>query len=250
MSSSSPRVLLLGATGYVGGTVLDFLLQSSNASLKNPISVLLRGEDRAAKLSERYGDRIKAIVFEGQDDTDRIIAIASQHDLVINSGNGYPSTGGESLLRGLEAGFKARGGKGPEPWMISLSGTTNITDRPLLGRSDPKRVFDDANPLDAYEYEKAEDAREPYFPRTAELNIIHAGEKTGVKTVVIEAPLLFGEGRGLFSTRPVAVPSKSIRFCIVSDLIASERKLTFLPPKSGHENRAREGLWCPARRRI
>lgn len=214
LESSTPRILLLGATGYVGGTVLDFLLQSPNPSLKGPISVLVRGEDRAAKLNERYGDRINTIVYQGLEETDNVIAIASQHDIVINSGVGYHETGGESLLRGLEAGFADRGGKGKEPWMIHLSGITNITDRPLSGRSFPERQFDDADPLAVYKYMTEENAREPYFPRTAELKVIHAGEKTGVKTVVVQAPLIFGEGRGLFATRPVGVPSKfSKNFC-------------------------------------
>lgn len=214
--TSTHRILLVGATGFIGGTVLHFLLQSPSPYLsKCPITVLVRGEDRAARLNEVYGDRIKTIVFAGLDDTDHIAAVASQHDIVINSGTGTHGAGAEAMVRGLEAGAASRE-SGRKAWMIHVSGVTNITDYPLSGDSHPDRWFDDADPLAIYEFEKEQEARKPYFPRTAELGVIDAADETSVNAVVVQAPALIGEGRGLFAIKGTVIPCKSdTQFCIL-----------------------------------
>lgn len=72
MTSITQRLLLTGATGFIGGTVLNTFIKSSASSLRgSPISYLLRGKDRAAKLSAVYGDRVDQISYEGLDDLEK-----------------------------------------------------------------------------------------------------------------------------------------------------------------------------------
>lgn len=201
---STPRILLLGATGYVGGTVLHHLLESTHPLLsKHTISVLIRGPDRIAKLQQVYGDRVAPILFNGLDDIDLIARVASQHDIVINAGTGFHPPSAEAIVRALSQ--RQRDNPGSEtrkPWVIHTSGCSNISDNPLAGDAHPDRWFDDADPAAIYEHERAADAREPYLQRTAELAVLGAGEETGVGALVLQIPAIFGQGGGLFDDSP------------------------------------------------
>ncbi|KFY96737.1 hypothetical protein V498_02509 [Pseudogymnoascus sp. VKM F-4517 (FW-2822)] len=67
MARQAPKkILLTGATGYIGCSVLTALLNSIVPALKEaPITLLLRGEDRADVFTTKYGDRVKPIIYEG-----------------------------------------------------------------------------------------------------------------------------------------------------------------------------------------
>lgn len=217
MPSTTPRILLLGASGYIGGTVLHYLLQSPNPALRNaPISVLIRGEARAQKLKEAYGDRVQPIVFAGLDDTKHVAAVASEHDIVVGAGLGYHTPGSTALVQGLAARLTEQQQEQPSdgapparPWIIHLSGVTNISDSPPLGDDHPERRFDDADPLSIYEHMKREEAKMPYPQRTTELTVLDAAADAGVRAVAVQAPAIFGPGRGLFAAGPTVLPSKS-----------------------------------------
>lgn len=80
--------------------------------------------------------------------------------------------------------------------MIHTSGTSNVGDKPIT--TGAVREFDDsAN--DVYTYEKEQEALEPYAQRTTELGVIDTGRQSGVKTIVIMSPIIYGNGTGLFN---------------------------------------------------
>ncbi|ROV93651.1 hypothetical protein VMCG_08034 [Cytospora schulzeri] len=204
---STPRILLLGATGYVGGTVLHHLLESTHPILREQtISVLIRGPDRAAKLQQVYGDRVSPILFTGLEDLDVITRLASQHDIVINAGTGFHPPSAAAIVRALaKRHHDSPGSEAQRPWVIHTSGCSNICDNPLAGDAHSDRWFDDADPAAIYEHEKAADEREPYLQRTAELAVLEAGEETGVGALALQIPAIFGQGRGLFGDAPGVV---------------------------------------------
>lgn len=103
MATQAPKkILLTGATGYIGGSVLTALLNSTVPSLKEaPITLLLRGEDHADAFTTKYGDRVKPILYEGMDDLDRTIEVAAQHDIVINTTTGDHPGSSAALVKGL-----------------------------------------------------------------------------------------------------------------------------------------------------
>src|SRR5689334_13797973 len=130
--SDSPKILLTGATGFIGGTILTQLLTSSSPELEKPkITCLLRGNDRAAKLTEKYGDRVHPVIYQGLDDLSTTVDIASQHDIVINTTDGYHAASAQALVRGLAQRKKETG---RPVWMIHTSGTSNLSDRPITGK--------------------------------------------------------------------------------------------------------------------
>ncbi|KAI1131226.1 NAD dependent epimerase/dehydratase family protein-like protein [Nemania abortiva] len=210
-TTSPPRILLTGATGFIGGSVLTQLLDSASPTLRSaPITCLLRGADRAAKLKAAYGDRVNTVLYNDLDDLATTTAVAAQHDVVISTTLGYHLPSAQALLEGLAQ--RKRAHPGSEPWFIHTSGTSNVGARPVSGAwvdvadSPDGRAFDDAVD-DVYAYERARNAVEPYIQRTTELGVVDAGIELGVCTLVVMAPTIYGVGTGLFNKHSVQIPA-------------------------------------------
>jgi len=195
MTTQAPKkILLTGATGYIGGSVLTTLLNSTVPSLKEaPITLLLRGKDRADAFTTKYGDRVKPILYEGMDDLDRTIEVAAQHDIIINTTMGDHPGSSAALVKGLAQRKKSTDS---EPWIIHTSGTSNVGDRPITNPV-PIREWDDSKD-DVYSFEKELQAKEPYGQRTSELAVVDTGLELGIKTLVIMSPVIYGIGTGLY----------------------------------------------------
>lgn len=211
-SAPAPKILLLGATGYVGGTVLHHLTRSPALAGCLPISVLVRGAERADKLKSAYGNHVSTVPVTSLNDLDLITTLASEHDIVINAGTGYHPASAEALVYGLAKRKAASNGNNngegtAPPWIIHTSGNSNIADNPLAGDCYPEDFWlHDSDPERIYELEKEKEAREPYLQRTAELAVLDAGSRLGVGATVLQIPAIFGVGRGLFSTAEALVP--------------------------------------------
>ncbi|KAI0205141.1 NAD dependent epimerase/dehydratase family protein-like protein [Astrocystis sublimbata] len=209
-SSSPPRVLLTGATGFIGGSVLSQLLESTSPSLRPAsITCLVRGADRAAKLTKAYGDRVKPVLYRDLDDLETTTAVAAQHDVIISTTLGYHTASAHALQRGLAQRKQAH--PGSEPWFIHMSGTSNLGSRPVSGLwldndSLNGRTFDDVAD-DVYGYEVARNAVEPYIQRTTELSVVDKGLELDVRTLVVMAPTIYGVGSGLFNKHSIQIPA-------------------------------------------
>lgn len=183
---SPPQILLTGATGYIGGSILTLLLDSNEPILKSAtITCLVRGENRVSELKAAYGDRVKPELYKDLDDIERTIEVASQHDIIINTTLGYHPESSAALVRGLA---KRKEKTGKDVYLIHTSGTSNVADRPITKTLVEDRIFDDAKD-DIYNYEKARNASDPYGQRTSELGVVDAGIETGVKTIVVSFDL-------------------------------------------------------------
>lgn len=198
-----PKILLTGVTGYIGGTVLTHLLNSTSPAT---ITCLVRGPERAATLSSTYGDRVRPVVYKDLDDLEATTAAAAQNDIVINTTNGYHSASTQALLRGLG---QRKASAGRDVWMIHTSGTSNLADQPISGvwvEKVPEREFHDEKD-DIYGYERERDAVHPYAQRSAELGVVDTGLELGVKTLVIMSPAIYGIGTGLYNTISIQIPA-------------------------------------------
>ncbi|XDG09087.1 hypothetical protein ABKA04_008702 [Annulohypoxylon sp. FPYF3050] len=204
-ASASPKILLTGVTGYIGGTILSLLLDSSSPVPSTAtISCLLRGPDRAAKLSSTYGSRVNPIVYKDLDDVEATVAAAAEHDIVISTTHGWHSGSSQALLRGLA---QRKAATGRDVWMIHTSGTSNVA-KGTLG-VDPGQDGDELDDVkdNVYEWEKDHELKEgPYGQRTTELAVVDKGLELGVKTLVIMSPTIFGLGTGLWNKFSIQVP--------------------------------------------
>ncbi|KAF3061281.1 hypothetical protein GL218_03982 [Daldinia childiae] len=204
-SSTTPQILLTGATGFIGGTILNHFLNSKSPALSGAnISVLLRGADRAAKLTSTYGSRVKPILYKDIDDLDGTIAAAAQHDIVINTTLGFHPASIQAVVRGLA---QRKAATGRDVWLIHTSGTSNFCDTPITKKwLEPEgREFDDVKD-DIYGYEKDREVKEgPYHQRTAEIGAVDLALELGVKSIVINSGTIYGRGTGLFNKRSIQV---------------------------------------------
>ncbi|KAI4946854.1 hypothetical protein J4E91_007026 [Alternaria rosae] len=205
-SNTPPQILLTGSTGYIGGTILTHLLNSSSPTLSAAtITCLIRGPERAATLSSTYGARVRPVVYKDLDDLEATTATASQHDIVINTTLGFHTPSVQALLRGLA---QRKASTGRDVWMIHTSGTSNLADQPISRKwveEEPEREFDDAKD-DIYGYEKRREALHPAPQRSTELSVVDAGLELGVKTLVIMSPTIYGLGTGLFNKTSLQLP--------------------------------------------
>lgn len=204
MIANHPRILLTGATGYIGGTVLTHLLNSQSRTLRDAtITCLVRGEARAVTLSTAYGKRVRPVVYQDLDDLETTSAIAAEHDLVINTTLGFHLASAQALLRGLAQRQIATG---RNVYMIHTSGVSNLGDMPISGTLVEDREFDDGRD-DIYTYEKEREIKLSYPQRSTEISVVDAGITLGVQTLVIMSPTIYGVGTGLFNTTSVQIPT-------------------------------------------
>ncbi|KAF6831743.1 NAD-dependent epimerase dehydratase [Colletotrichum plurivorum] len=203
--TASSRILLTGATGYIGGSVLDALIKSPAPSL-TPVTfdVLVRRQDQADKLHEAYGDRVEPVLWSGLNDPAAVADIAANYDLVVNAGLGFHPNGGKPFVEGLARG--AQKGNGRVPWILHLSGCTNLADRPITGETFPDRAWDDADAKAVYEFMRKEEEKERYSQRTNEVDVLAAAEESGVHALSLNASMIFGEGKGLLTKNGGVLP--------------------------------------------
>lgn len=124
---------------------------------------------------------------------------------MVNTTIGYHPASAAAIVHGLA---KRKQATGRDVWLIHTSGTSNLGDQPITGafiESESERVFDDSKD-DIYSYEKMRNAKQQYGQRDAELCVIDTGLQTGVKTLIIMSPTIFGAGTGLFNKSSIQVP--------------------------------------------
>lgn len=194
------KILLVGATGYVGGTVLSELLASTEASLqKLTFDVLVRREHQTELLRDNYQDRIKTVYWAGLDDVQSVEAIASRYDVIVNAGSGFITAGAKAFVNGLasrvETGL-------PAPWLLHLSGCTNLVDP----SQQPFEWNDERDGQAIFEHTKSLDAVEPYPQRTTEITVLESAAERGVQAISLQAPCIFGEGTDLFNRQGLVIP--------------------------------------------
>lgn len=123
--TSYKSVFFLGATGYIGGTVLQTVLGSS--APPSTITALVRDEKKGELLksvSTPSGTTIKPLVANLKD-TDLLRDTAKEHDIIINCANADD----EDAIKALIEGMKQRRDKtGHRPLLIQTSGTGVLVD--------------------------------------------------------------------------------------------------------------------------
>ncbi|KAL7954114.1 hypothetical protein V8C34DRAFT_320222 [Trichoderma compactum] len=175
------KVLVTGATGYIGGSILTRLLKSAHPDIKNlSYTVLVRKPEHAEHFKSRG---MTPVMFENLDQVDLLKKEASEHDIVINSASAFRALGARALIEGLAERKKKTG----EPvWFIHTSGTSSVGNRP-----------------DIHAYELKREAHDSYPQRACDVAVVAAGEELNVPTYILMAPTIYGIGSGPFNKRSV-----------------------------------------------
>ncbi|KAJ5411383.1 uncharacterized protein N7487_005742 [Penicillium crustosum] len=193
---SQTKILILGATGYIGGSILTDLQNSKNAS-QYSFSALVRNQEHASKLKARG---VEPIFFKSLDDLDIVQKAASEHDVVINAASASNDRAAAAIVQGL-AERKERTGRAVN--YIHTSGTSILGDQHISGKFVDRGIYSDATD-DIYAYEKG---RGPYGQRITDIVVIETGEKLNVPTYIVVPPTIYGEGSGPVATISQQVPN-------------------------------------------
>jgi nucleoside-diphosphate-sugar epimerase len=181
------NVILIGACGFVGGTILSRL---SRAHPSVQITCLVRKEQAVEKLASQY-DNVTAVL-----DKDPSIAflkaLAGKADLIINAGgDNVPLI--RALLDGLAPSTSS---EPPLPRLISLTGPRSLIDlsQPITGSFNPdSRPWSDID--DAASILSMPEDR---IHAGADQAIVAHSVSRGVGTILVSPGQLFGQGEGLF----------------------------------------------------
>ncbi|KAI0360027.1 NAD-P-binding protein [Trametes cingulata] len=179
--SKPVKVFLVGATGYIGGSVLTDLLNTKEDSTLD-ITVLTRSPEKA-QLFERFG---VSTVVGSLDDVEKLEAIAEQSDVVIECADADHIASTKAFL----AGFRKRYEKtGKTPLLIHTSGTAVLNDN-AAGMYGTDTIYYDSDP------EQLE-AIPPTQPHQAVHKTVVAADKEGyVRTYMILPPTIYGLASG------------------------------------------------------
>ncbi len=164
------KILVIGATGYIGGSIAKTLLAKGYEILG-----LNRDPDKMTALSKMG---VKPVLGTLEDKQILVQAIQSS-DVVINAADSDHRRGIETILETM---------RGTGKTFIHTSGSSLIADD-ALGEYENPQIYNDDTPFTPIEIRKAR----------AEINnlVRIAGVKDGIRAIVITPPMIYGEGLGL-----------------------------------------------------
>ncbi|KAJ7091287.1 hypothetical protein C8R43DRAFT_1172096 [Mycena crocata] len=189
------QVLVIGATGFIGGTVSSSLLERpdyKNGHVK--VTCLVRGEERAKFIRDHLGVEV---VVGDLADMDIVKAAAETADIVIDTANADFPKGGRAILDGLKARHARTGIRSI---FIHSSGTGALTDN-ARGKFASEKIYEDIDCTDIRSIPKT------YVHRETDTMISQASVEGYIRGYVVMPPLIYGRGTGLFSRTSVQVPA-------------------------------------------
>ncbi|ORX98363.1 hypothetical protein BCR34DRAFT_577306 [Clohesyomyces aquaticus] len=182
MATPKSHVLIVGATGYIGGSILSKLLQCSSAA-ELCISALIRRPEQAAKLQSMG---VKPVLFGGLDELETCKEVASQYDVVINAASASHDASARAMVEGLHLRQKATG---RNAYMIHTSGTSILGDHPYTSQSHKDKIWSDEKD-DVFEMEK--NHPEWYGQRVTDVSVVESGQWLDVRTYIVVPPTICG----------------------------------------------------------
>ncbi|KAG9019811.1 hypothetical protein FRB90_005959 [Tulasnella sp. 427] len=187
----SLAVFVLGATGYIGGSVLVGIQQRYP---EFNYTALVR--------SSKNNSAIEAIgvkVIQGShSDLELIEKVAAQHDIVVNCADADDLPLTIAILKGMMERSK-RGSSSQKPLLIHTSGTSLLSEDNPTGSFIPgfaEKIYDDNKPEDI----RGLGPKQPH--RTIDLHaevlrrIFAAGEAGLVDTYIVTPSTIYGKGQG------------------------------------------------------
>jgi len=185
------KIFLTGATGYIGGSIIQRLLSHPNAK-SFEITALVRNPDKA-KLLESFG--VKPVIGS-HSDTDKLEALAAQSNVVFTVADCDDVAAAKAIL----AGHKKRHAEtGEVPILIHTSGTGVISDN-AAGKFASDVIYSDLDiPLI--------ESLPPSAPhRPVDILVSGAGKEGYVRTHIILPSTIYGIAKGPLYDKGVSNP--------------------------------------------
>jgi len=170
-------ILFIGATGYIGGTVLARLIQSPKRS-EYEITVLLRSANKVEGF-EKLGFKT---AVGSLDDVAKLEKLASEFDVVFQTADADHLEGTKAILRGFKTSFQKTG---VAPILIHTSGTGVFIDN-AGGEYEGTEIYSDLNVT------KIESVHGSQPHRVVDLAIVAAAEEGYAKTWIVFPSTIWG----------------------------------------------------------
>ncbi|KAF7320742.1 NmrA domain-containing protein [Mycena chlorophos] len=178
-TNADKTILLLGATGYVGGTVLTKLL----AMKVHPrIVTLVRDAEKAEKLKSFGAEP----VVGPMSDTALLQRLASEVDVIFSVANSDDMPAAKALLAGAKIRFEKTGKKTK---FIHTSGGAVIADLTSMGTNSNSPIWDDLN------LEQLATIRPEALHRDVDLEVIGADTAGYTNSYIVVPSLVWGLAR-------------------------------------------------------
>ncbi|KAJ7610622.1 hypothetical protein DFH06DRAFT_1065094 [Mycena polygramma] len=181
--SSSKNILLFGATGYIGGSVLQKLLAHPRAG-EFKISVFVRDASKAEKL-RTFG--VTAIVGDLASDFNLLTALAKDADVVFTLADSTNKPAEKAILAGAKARFEAT--KKPTTY-IHVSGVGAIADCTVYGRHPNSPTYDDSDAAQMATIAPTQ------LHRPVDLEILAADDTGYIKSYIVLPTTVYGLAKG------------------------------------------------------
>ncbi|KJZ77464.1 hypothetical protein HIM_03188 [Hirsutella minnesotensis 3608] len=191
------KVFLTGATGYIGGSALDFI---AKAHADYEFTLLVRDESRVGPIKARYPN-VK-FVYGRLEDSAVLEKAAAEADVVVHTADSSDNLeGAVAIAKGLKDGHTA---DRPGYW-IHTSGTGILTWYDV----EHKRYGE--GPLADQKYDDVDDIeRIVNFPDAAIHRnvdkVVIAANSDVVKVAIVCPPTIYGVGAGPVNTGSIQVP--------------------------------------------
>lgn len=180
-------ILLVGASGYIGGSTLSALVE------KHPswhVTVIVRNQNQASAIRNAFpAASISTII--GSLETSEILATeAVKASITLQLANGDHDTGTDALLAAIGSAARPASSK----YYIHLSGAATVLDLALAPGFPPSRSWNDTSDLPEILTLPATQIHAATEQRIVSFASQHA--ENGVRTAIISPPAVVGVGTG------------------------------------------------------
>ncbi|CAH0054038.1 unnamed protein product, partial [Clonostachys solani] len=191
----SLNILITGATGYIGGSVLSGLLSSDKPRFeKSQIFVAVRSERHVKTLSE-LGVKVALI-----DLTDEVSVsegvLNNEIDFIIHTASALEPGQAKNLIAALG---KRHNATKKDVFFIHTSGTSAWSS--AFGST--YGLVKDTDPL----FEKEKAIADSFPVRQTDVAVIEEAEKAGVTSFIIPPPIIYGRGDGPWNQMSAMIPA-------------------------------------------
>ncbi|KAF4612613.1 hypothetical protein D9613_011857 [Agrocybe pediades] len=180
MSTQQTKIFYMGATGFIGGAVLNRLLEHPDASTF-AFTALVRSSLKASKL-EAIG--VKAVVGSLKDEP-LVESLAADADMIISMADCDDVDIAKSYLRGMKKCFEVTG-KAP----ILLHTVGVLADNSAGFYNASATIYNDADP------DQIETLAITQQHRTVDIELVKADKEGYMKAYLVLPSMIYGLGQG------------------------------------------------------
>ncbi|KAI8980053.1 NAD-P-binding protein [Trametes punicea] len=192
MSSVKTPIFLTGATGYIGGSVLERLLNHPSANTFD-ITVIVRNAEKAKILESKFGVNV---VLGNHQEHDKLEALAEKAHIVFNCADADDEGAAKAILRGLR---KRHATVGDLPILIHTSGTGVLSDD-AKGLYPTDTIYSDLN------VEQLKSIPPTNLHRNVDLVVMEADAQGYVRAHIVCPSTIYGIAQGALVQAGVSNP--------------------------------------------